>query len=245
MSISFAGKTALITGAAGAIGAQCAHLLASLGARLVLTDASSDALLLARKGLPPSTDVAVSSAIDVTDSQQVADLREEINLLAGPIDAMVLSAGIYRPSRLAEMSDQEWLETINVNLTGVFNFLRAFGPRMRAGGSIVALSSIAQRGSDSFAHYAASKAGLLGLIRSAAIEFAPHCRVNALSPGPIDSPMVQPLIERRGPEIIAQTPLRRLGTPLDVAQAVAFLVSDWSSYITGENLQVNGGLYMA
>ena len=227
MGITFAGKTVLVTGAAGAIGARCAALLGELGAEVIETDAG------------------LTLACDVTRSEDVAALRERIVTPGRKLDAMILCAGIYRPAPIAQMTDREWQETLAVNLTGVFNFIRAFAPHMSTGGTIVALSSIAQRGSASFAHYSASKSALLGLVRSAALELAPHCRVNALSPGPIDSPMVAPLMERRGGEILAQVPMKRLGTPDEVAKAAAFLASDWSSYITGENLHLNGGLYMA
>jgi 3-oxoacyl-[acyl-carrier protein] reductase len=243
--ISFAGKTVLITGAAGAIGARCAELVGGLGARLVLTDASAEALGAARAELPSTVDVVLARVTDVTGAREVEALRGEVARHAHTLDAMILSAGIYRPAPLAAMTDDEWQATLGVNLTGAFHFLRAFAPHMADGGSIVALSSIAQRGSHSFAHYAASKSGLLGLVRSAAIELAPRCRVNAISPGPIDSPMVAPLMERRGAQLIADTPMKRLGTTLDVARAVAFLASDWAGHITGENVHVNGGLYMA
>jgi 3-oxoacyl-[acyl-carrier protein] reductase len=242
--ISFAGKTVLVTGAGGAIGAECAGLFAGLGARLVLTDSSADALGGVRASLACDA-VPVARAADVTRGEQVDALRDEVEASCGGVDAMVLCAGIYRPAALTGMSDLEWRSTLEVNLGGVFNFIRAFAPRMPEGGAIVALSSVAQRGSASFAHYAASKSGLLGLVRSAALELAPRVRVNAISPGPIESPMVAPLMQRRGAEILAQTPLGRLGTPVEVARAAAFLASDWASYITGENLHMNGGLYMA
>lgn len=245
MSISFAGKTVLINGAAGAIGAQCAELIGSLGAKLILSDASADLLGAARASLPSQIDVLLSRETDVTRADCVEALREEAAGVAPAIDAMILCAGIYRPAPLATMTDAEWRATLDVNLTGAFYFIRAFAPHMAEGGAIVALSSIAQRGSASFAHYAASKSGLMGLVRSAALELAPRCRVNAISPGPIDSPMVAPLMERRGAEVLAATPLRRLGTPLEVARAAAFLASDWASHVTGENLHLNGGLYMA
>lgn len=227
MSITFTGKTVLVTGAAGAIGSRCAALLGELGAEVIVTDAN------------------LALACDVTRAEHVEALRDKVLTGGKTLDAMILCAGIYRPAPLVQMTDEEWRETLDVNLTGVFNFIRAFAPHMAKGGSIVALSSIAQRGSASFAHYAASKSGLLGLVRSAALELAPDCRVNAISPGPIDSPMVAPLMERRGGEILAQVPMKRLGTPDEVARAAAFLASDWASYITGENLHLNGGLYMA
>ena len=245
MTISFSGKTVLITGAAGAIGARCAEVIGGLGARLVLTDASAQALGAARADLSSSIDVALSRETDVTRSDSVEAFRLEAMGCVRTLDAMILCAGIYRPAPLATMTIAEWHATLDVNLTGVFHFIRAFAPHMTEGGSMVALSSIAQRGSHSFAHYAASKSGLLGLVRSAALELAPRCRVNAISPGPIDTPMVAPLMERRGAQVLADTPLKRLGTTLDVARAAAFLASEWAAHITGENLHVNGGLYMA
>ncbi len=243
--ISFAGKIVLITGAAGAIGARCAELIGGLGARLILTDACAEALGATRVDLSSNIEVLLARVTDVTSAAEIEALRREAAGHAPRLDGMILSAGIYRPAPLTTMTDDEWNATLGVNLTGAFRFIRAFAPHMADGGSIVALSSIAQRGSHSFAHYAAAKSGLLGLVRSAALELAPRCRVNAISPGPIDSPMVAPLMERRGPQVIADTPMKRLGTTLDVARAVAFLASDWAGHITGENMHVNGGLYMA
>jgi 3-oxoacyl-[acyl-carrier protein] reductase len=227
MSISFAGKRVLVNGAAGAIGARCAALLEELGAAVVRTDAR------------------LEPACDVRRSADVERLRARVLEGGARLDAVVLCAGIYRPAMLAGMTDEEWRETLEVNLTGAFNFIRAFGGHVAPGGAIVALASVAQRGSASFGHYAASKAGLVGLVRSAALELSPHVRVNAVSPGPIETPMVAPLMERRGPEVLAQIPSKRLGSVDEVAKAVAFLASDWASYVNGENLQLNGGLYMA
>ena len=156
----------------------------------------------------------------------------------------MIAAGIYRPSRIADMSDEEWSTTLSVNLDGTFFYCREFLPLLAEGSAIVMLSSIAARGSATFGHYSASKSALHGLMRSLALELAPRTRVNAVSPGPVDSPMVAPLMAARGAEIIAQTPLKRLCTTTEVAKVVAFLCSDWASFITGENVHVNGGLYM-
>ena len=233
--LGLAGKTVVLTGAGGALGRAIAGLFLDLGSRMVLLDRDVS-------GFPSG---ARAIACDVRDATAVdRAMAEAAN--AGGIDHMVLAAGIYRPAPLAQMTDADWQDTLAVNLQGAFHCCRAAAPRMNKGGSIVALSSIAgQRGSAAFSHYAASKGGLLSFVRSLAVELAPDVRVNAVSPGPIDSPMVAPLMEKRGPQILAQTPLGRLGTPDEVARAVAFLASDWASYITGESLQVNGGAYLS
>jgi 3-oxoacyl-[acyl-carrier protein] reductase len=101
------------------------------------------------------------------------------------------------------------------------------------------------RGSYQHAHYAAAKGAVLSFSRSLALELAPRIRVNAVSPGLIDTPMVKPLLAARGDELLAATPLKRLGQPEEVARAIAFLCSDWASFITGETLHINGGLYIA
>lgn len=233
--LGLAGKTVVLTGAGGAIGRAIAAVFQDLGSRLVLLDRDVSAL-------PPG---ARTIPCDVRDAASVERAFAEAAATGG-IDHLVLAAGIYRPSPLAQMTDADWNDTLAVNLQGAFHCCRAAAPRMNKGGSIVALSSIAgQRGSATFSHYAASKGGLLSFVRSLATELAPDIRVNAVSPGPIDSPMVAPLMEKRGPQILAQTPLGRLGTPDEVARAVAFLASDWASYITGESLQVNGGAYLS
>lgn len=233
--LGLGGKTVVLTGAGGALGRAIAGLFLDLGSRMVLLDREVS-------GLPAG---ARAVACDVRDSAGVERAFAEA-ASPGGIDHLVLAAGIYRPSPLAQMTDADWNDTLAVNLQGAFHCCRAAAPRMNKGGSIVALSSIAgQRGSATFSHYAASKGGLLSFVRSLATELAPDIRVNAVSPGPIDSPMVAPLMEKRGPQILAQTPLGRLGTPDEVARAVAFLASDWASYITGESLQVNGGAYLS
>ncbi len=144
------------------------------------------------------------------------------------------------------MTDEQWRETIGINLDGVFYTCRAIAPLLRDGGAIVNIASMAgHRGSYQHAHYAAAKGAVLSFSRSLALELAPRIRVNAVSPGLIDTPMVKPLLAARGDELLAATPLKRLGQPEEVARAIAFLCSDWASFITGETLHINGGLYIA
>ncbi len=144
------------------------------------------------------------------------------------------------------MDDGHWRNGIGVNLDGVFYTCRAAIPRMAEGGAIVNVASMAgHRGSYSHADYAAAKSGVLGFSRSLAIELAPKVRVNAVSPGLIDTPMVQPLMRAKGDVLLDMTPMKRLGTGEEVGRVVAFLCSDWSGFVTGETIHVNGGLYIA
>jgi 3-oxoacyl-[acyl-carrier protein] reductase len=133
-----------------------------------------------------------------------------------------------------------------VNLDSAFFALQALAPLLRDGGAMVALTSIAaHRGSFRHSHYASSKSGLVALVKSAAQELAPRgIRANCVSPGPVDTPMVRPLMQAQGENILRNTPLARIASPLDVAHAVLFLCSDWSTFITGQVLHVNGGQYI-
>jgi 3-oxoacyl-[acyl-carrier protein] reductase len=144
------------------------------------------------------------------------------------------------------MTDAAWRACLAVNLDGTMALCRAAVPHMGEGGAIVTLASIAgHRGSAGHAHYAAAKGGVLAFTRSLAAELSPRgIRANAVSPGLIDTPMIAAMMAERGPSLVAQTPLRRLGTAAEVAGAVLFLASDLASFVTGETLHVNGGLYI-
>jgi 3-oxoacyl-[acyl-carrier protein] reductase len=238
-------KVVLISGACGAIGSAIARLFLRLGSKLYLVDRDEEQLAMLAAELDAGGQRVRYCSCDVRESDAVDRALEDASPGDG-IDHLVLSAGIYRSSALREMTDAEWHEAMAVNLHGCFHFCRWAARSLNRGGSIVAISSIAgHRGSALFSHYAASKGGLVAFARSLAAELAPSIRVNVVSPGPIESPMVEPLMAHRGAQIVSQTPLGRLGRPEEVARAVAFLASDWASYITGEALQVNGGAYMA
>lgn len=161
----------------------------------------------------------------------------------GHADFLVTGAGVYRDQLVASMSDEQWRETLGINLDGVFFTCRAVAPLLRDGGAIVNIASMAgHRGSYQHAHYAAAKGAVLSFSRSLALELAPRIRVNAVSPGLIDTPLIRPLLAAKGDELIKATPLKRLGRPEEVARAVAFLCSDWASFVNGETLHINGGL---
>jgi 3-oxoacyl-[acyl-carrier protein] reductase len=242
----FQGKTVLITGAGGGISGACAEVLYARGANLVLTDLQLSGVAALAKRLDPEGRRALAMAHDVSSPTQSRAVIDATLTAFGGLDCVIAGAGLYRDNPLETMSDEEWARTINVNLTGVFYTIRAAIPHLRDGGSIVTIASMAgHKGSYHHGHYAASKGAVLTLTRTLALELAPRIRVNAVSPGLIDTPMVEKLMEQNGPALLAQTPLKRLGSATEVANAIAFLCSDAASFITAETLHVNGGLYIA
>ncbi len=244
MDPDFQGRAAVITGGAGDIGRAAARRFQEGGARVVLLDSDAAALDSALGDLPG----AEARRVDVTDLGEVDAAFAEIHAALGRIDVLVNCAGIYRHRLVVEMSEEEWDETLSVNLRGVFAACRAAGKIMAAqegGGAIVNLASIAaQRGSPLHAHYAASKAGIIGFGRGLALELAPKVRVNAVAPGIIESRMIRDMRETRGEEWMRQIPLARFGTPREVADAICFLASERAAYINGAVLNVNGGMWM-
>lgn len=244
--ISFQGRTAVITGAGGGIGGATARRFFDAGANLVLTDVSETSLEALARELDAS---GARVATRVQDARQSAD-ADAVAALAkerfGTVDTLVTAAGLFPQVSVPEMTDEQWHEIIGINLDGVLFASRAMIPLMPAGASMVHIASLAgHRGTAEHAHYGAAKAGVLGLSRSLAHELAPkNIRVNAVSPGIIETPMVDELMRQRGDFILAATPMARLGSPDEVACAIAFLASDLASFITAETLHVNGGYYV-
>ncbi len=241
----FSGKTLFLTGANGSISRAIARIFFDLGASCVLTDLNDAGVQGFARELDPSGERAVGLRQDVARS---ADADRALAVTAerfGTIDSVVTGAGLYRDQMVHNMTDEQWRQSLDINLSGVFYTCRAAIPFLADGAAIVNIASMAgHKGSYMHAHYAAAKGAVLTLSRSLALELAPRVRVNAVSPGLIEGPMVQPLLRARGPQLIEQTPLKRLGTPEEVARTVAFLCSDWASFITGETMHVNGGLYI-
>ncbi|MCC7273388.1 MAG: SDR family oxidoreductase [Alphaproteobacteria bacterium] len=245
------GRIALVTGAARGIGRAIAAGLAARGARVAVMDLEPAAAEAAAAAIGRG---AVAVAGDVADYESFAAAHAEIAARLGPVGILVNNAGIS-PKRdgarvpAAEMDAAEWRRVVDVNLSGSFYGVRLVAPAMIAagGGAVVNLSSVAGKHYSAIVgvHYAATKAAIVGLTRHLAGELGPHgIRVNAIAPGRIESPMIHTVPAAVNAAALAATPLRRLGTADDCADAVAFLTSDAARFITGVTLDVAGGLSM-
>ncbi|MFD0860438.1 SDR family NAD(P)-dependent oxidoreductase [Roseovarius aquimarinus] len=242
-SFDFSGRTLLLTGAAGGIGRCIAELFHRSGANLVLGDRDEAALeTLAEDMDGARIAMLAGDAADPDDAQRLVDLAVS---RFGGIDYLIPGAGVYPAQPFAQMSDDEWRRTLAVNLDGVFYICRRAQPHLRPGGALVFLTSLApHRGALTNAHYAAAKGAVGALMRSLTRELAPDIRCNAIAPGIIDTPMIGDFKKTRSDETLKLTPLARLGLPEEVASVAAFLASDAASFVSGETIQVNGGLYM-
>lgn len=242
-------KVAVVTGSAQGIGKATALRLAREGAKLVLSDVNEDRLSEALKEFEREgyRDVAVVRA-DVSKAEEAGGLMEEGVKRFGSIHILVNNAGITRDSLLLRMSEEDWDAVIAVNLKGVFNCTKAalkFMVRQRYGRIINIASIVGEMGNVGQANYAASKAGVIGFTKVVAREFARrNITCNAIAPGFIATAMTEKLPEKVKEELMGQIPMGRLGTPEDVANGVLFFASDWSGYITGQVLNINGGMYM-
>lgn len=240
----FSNKILLLTGANGGIGREVAKVFAAAGAAMVLADRDLAPLLDFAATLPgPGRNICLP--MDAGDPTSAQMLIDRTIAEFGQIDYVVPSAGIYLAEPFLQMTDDQWRRTMSINLDSVFYLLRRAAPHLGAGSSIVNLTSVAAyRGAFSNAHYGATKGALVSLTRALARELAPNVRVNAVAPGIIETPMTQSLLAARGDESITQTPLGRFGKPSEIASVIAFLCSGAASFITGETIQVNGGIYM-
>jgi 3-oxoacyl-[acyl-carrier protein] reductase len=240
------GKVALITGATGGIPRATAALFRGLGAHLVLTDLDQGALDACAAGLPAGPGRVATARVDVTRPAEMDAAMALAGREFDGLDILVTGAGLYLEQEVATMTDAQWRQTLAVNLDGVFHACRAAMPLLREGGSIVNIASMAgHRGSVRHAHYAACKAAVLGFTRSLVHELSPRgVRANCVSPGIIATPMTEAVMAQNGPTLIANTPMRRFGTPEEVASVIAFLASPAAAFVTGETIHINGGLYM-
>jgi 2-hydroxycyclohexanecarboxyl-CoA dehydrogenase len=245
-------KVAAVTGAASGMGRAIAQRLAGAGRRVALLDLDGDAAAAAADELVRGGASAIAAKVDVADRGGVDDAFERVRAELGPVEILVTSAGFDEFRPFTEITVDAWEHVIGINLTGTFHCIQAAIPDMLAAGwgRIVTISSSsAQSGAARMAHYVASKGGVIGLTRALAVEYAPQgITVNTIPPGFIDTPMAR-RAEQRGDlpsidAVAARTPVRRAGTPDDIAAACAFLCSDQAGYITGQALNVNGGWYL-
>jgi 3-oxoacyl-[acyl-carrier protein] reductase len=235
------GRVALVTGAAGGIGSAISERFGAEGASVVagdidVTGSERTAKRLGERGLAVELDVT-----DRGDWQRAVDATLK---RFGSLDILINNAGMVRDRTLAKMSDEEWGTVLDVNLRGAWLGIQNVLPvmRERGWGRIVNLSSTSANGAFGQGNYAAAKAGIIGLTRTAALEGAGHgVLVNAIAPGGVDTAMTQALPRELTEEYIARNPLRRLAEPREIAAVAAFLASDDASYVTGQTVYVDGG----
>ena len=241
------GKTALITGAARGIGKAIALRLAGEGCNIAFTDLvlneQTDGLLDELR----AKDVrAEAYAVDAADHQAVQLNVTQVQKDFGTIDILVNNAGITRDTMLVRMTEQQWDDVLRVNLKSAFNYTQAVGAVMmrQRKGSIISLASVVGLyGNAGQANYAASKAGIIALMKSTAKELgARGVRANAVAPGYILTDMTNALPEAVRASFIERIPMRRAGTPEDVANVVLFLASDMSAYVSGQVIQIDGAM---
>lgn len=243
------GKTALVTGAARGIGKAIALKFASEGANVAFTD-----LVIDENGKATEEEIAALGvkakgyASNAADFAQTETVVNQVKEDFGSIDILVNNAGITKDGLMMRMSEAQWDAVINVNLKSAFNFIHACTPIMmrQRSGSIINMSSVVGvHGNAGQCNYAASKAGLIALAKSIGQEIGSRSiRANAIAPGFIDTAMTQALPEDIRKAWIQNIPLRRAGTVEDIANVATFLASDLSSYVTGQVIQVDGGMNM-
>jgi 3-oxoacyl-[acyl-carrier protein] reductase len=247
MNLDLTNQVALVTGASRGIGQAIAQELSSCGATVIgtaTTEAGAQAIAARLKPHGGSAKV-----LNVTDDAACESIMDGIIKEFGRIDILVNNAGITKDNLAMRMKGDEWSDVISTNLSSVFKLSQAvMRPMMKArSGRIINITSIVgHMGNAGQANYAAAKAGVAGMTRALAREIGSrNITVNCVAPGFIDTDMTRALSEEQQNSLKANIPLARLGTPEDVAQAVAFLASPAAAYITGTTLHVNGGLYLA
>jgi len=248
MSGRFESRVAIVTGGAKGIGLAVTRRLGSEGAKVVIAGRDQAALESAAEAVRSAGGEALAVVADTAKAGEADRLCEATLKAYGRADLLVNNAGVTKDGLLLRMSDEDWDLVLDTNLKGAFRCIRAFARPMvkQRWGRIVNVSSIIGLiGNAGQSNYAASKAGLLGLTKAVAKELASrHITVNAVAPGFIDTAMTQGLPEKVREELGAQIPLGRLGSPDDVAHAVAFFCSEEAAYVTGQVLPVDGGMVM-
>jgi 3-oxoacyl-[acyl-carrier protein] reductase len=239
------GKTALVTGATGGIGAAVARALHAQGATVAISGTRAEVLEALAAELSQRVHVL---PCDLSDKDAVEKLVPDAEAKMEKLDILVANAGVTKDNLFVQLKDEDWDAVIAVNLTSTFRLTRAAVKTMmrRRFGRVVGISSIVGvTGNPGQGNYSASKAGIMGMMKSVAAEYAKrNVTANCIAPGFIATPMTDKLNEKQREGILARVPAGRLGTPADVAAAAVYLASDEAAYITGQTLHINGGMAM-
>jgi 3-oxoacyl-[acyl-carrier protein] reductase len=241
-------RVAIITGGAQGIGRAIGLLLAQNGAQIVIADINDKQAEETAQEIGLSGRKSIAVKVDVSNFSEAKNLGKTVFDAFGRIDILVNNAGITRDGLFLRMKEEEWDAVIAINLKSVFNCSKAVIRYMgkQRGGKIISVASVVgQIGNIGQANYGASKAGIIGFTKTLAREFASRgIMVNAVAPGFIETGMTRTLSEKVREGFVSNIPLGRMGTPEEIAEAVLFLATDASNYITGQVINVNGGLYM-
>jgi len=246
--MSLNGKIALVTGAAQGIGREIALALAADGADVAICDVNIEAAQKTSADIEAKGRRSLATKANVATSADVTAMMELVVEKFGRIDILVNNAGITRDSLILRMKDEDWDLVLSINLKGAFLCAKSalkYMTKQRSGTIINIASVVGAMGNVGQANYSASKAGLIGLTKSIAREYANrNITANAVAPGFIETAMTRAMTENARQELAKYIPVGKLGTPEDIANAVRFLASPWASYITGQVVHVNGGMYM-
>ena len=239
------GKTALVTGATGTIGATIAHSLHGQGATVAISGTRREVLDRLAGELGGRVHVLPANLADSAETEALVPRVEEA---MGQLDILVANAGVTRDNLLVQLRDEDWDQVIGINLSATFRLSRAAvrGMMRRRFGRVIAITSVVgATGNPGQANYVAAKAGITGMIKAMAQEYAKRgVTANCVAPGFIATPMTDKLNDKQRETIVAKIPASRAGTPAEVAAAVVFLASNEAGYVTGQTLHVNGGMAM-
>jgi 3-oxoacyl-[acyl-carrier protein] reductase len=246
IEIDLSGKTAIVTGGGQGLGAEICHMLDMAGSNVIVNyfmDREGKNQKLAEGVLAELGNKGLTIEADVRDPEQIGSMFNKTISQFGKVDIVVNNAGILRDKTIKKMSAEEWQQVIDTNLTGVFNVCRCAAEQIADNGKIINLSSISGiLGFFGQSNYSASKAGVIGLTKALSKEMAKrNITVNAVAPGVILTEMGKSIPQEVRDEMMKNIPLRKFGDPEDIANAVVFLCSELSKYITGQVIHVNGG----
>ena len=245
MMFDLSGKTALVTGATGTIGATIARSLHGQGATVAISGTRREVLDRLAAELGGRVHILPANLADAAETEALVPRAEEA---MGQLDILVANAGVTRDNLLVQLRDEDWEQVIAINLSATFRLSRAAirGMMRRRFGRVIAITSVVgTTGNPGQANYVAAKAGITGMIKAMAQEYAKRgVTANCVAPGFIVTPMTDKLNDKQRETIVAKIPASRAGTPAEVAAAVVFLASNEAGYVTGQTLHVNGGMAM-